>query len=99
MKTRMLEVGSALDREVELGALGATDPVALHDLGPLGPLQVVEGVRAARRRTAVMRKNHCSRSRLTTRSPERSQVPSASTCSLASTVWQPGHQFTGALAR
>ncbi len=32
-----------------------------------------------------------------TRSPERSQVPSARTCSLASTVWQPGHQLTGAM--
>ncbi len=47
----------------------------------------------------VMRKNHCSRSRFCTRSPERSQVPSASTCSLASTVWQPGHQLTGAFFR
>ena len=44
MKTRTPQVGSALDREVELGALGAADPVALHDLDPLGPLEVVEGV-------------------------------------------------------
>ena len=32
------------DRQVELGALGAADPVALHGLDPLGPLQVVQGV-------------------------------------------------------
>ena len=38
------DVGLALDGEVELGALGAADPVALHRLGPLGPLEVVEGV-------------------------------------------------------
>ena len=38
------EVRTALDREVELGPFGAPDPVALHDLGPFGPLEVVEGV-------------------------------------------------------
>ena len=45
-----------------------------------------------------MRKNHCSKSRRSTRSPERSQVPSERTCSLARTVWHPGHQFTIAFA-
>ena len=38
------ETGTALDGEVELGPLGAPDPVALHDLGPLGPLEVVDGL-------------------------------------------------------
>jgi hypothetical protein len=40
-----------------------------------------------------MRKNHCSRSFSTTSVPQRQQAPSM-TCSLASTVWQLGHQFT-----
>ena len=43
VKTRR-EVGAALDGEVELGALGAADPVALHGLDPLGPVEIVEGV-------------------------------------------------------
>ena len=51
----------------------------------------------------VMRKNHCSRSRISTIDSQRSQRPTASsprsTCSLASTVWQLGHQFAGAIAR
>ena len=38
------DVVAALDRQVELGALGAADPVALHGLDPLGPVQAVEGV-------------------------------------------------------
>ena len=56
--------------------------------------------RPASRRSAysVIRKNHCVRSRISTASPERSQRPST-TCSLASTVRQPGHQFTGACLR
>ncbi len=35
-------VVSAHDGEVHLGALGAADPVPLHGLDPLGPVQVVE---------------------------------------------------------
>ena len=46
----------------------------------------------------VMRKNHCSRSRLTTGVSHRSQRP-AMTCSFARTVSSFGHQFTGAMAR
>ena len=38
------QVGAALHGEVELGTLGTPDPVALHELGPLGPLEVVEGL-------------------------------------------------------
>ena len=34
----------ARDHQVELGPLGAADPVALHGLDPVGPLEVVEGV-------------------------------------------------------
>ena len=34
----------ALDRQVELGAFGAADPVALHRLDPLRPVQTVQGV-------------------------------------------------------
>ncbi len=41
----------------------------------------------------VMRKNHCSRSRVVTAVPQRQQPPST-TCSLASTVWQLEHQLT-----
>ena len=33
---------AALDHQVELGAVGASDPVALHHLDPLGPVEVVE---------------------------------------------------------
>ena len=51
----------------------------------------------------VIRKNHCSRSRISTTDSQRSQCPTPSsprsTCSLASTVWQPGHQFAGAILR
>ncbi len=36
------QVGAPLHRQVELGALGPPDPVALHDLGPFRPLEVVE---------------------------------------------------------
>ena len=42
---------------------------------------------------SVMRKNHCSRSRSSTRVPQRPQRPST-TCSLASTVASFGHQLT-----
>src|SRR5687767_1784821 len=41
----------------------------------------------------VMRKNHCSSSRVVTVVPQRQQAP-LTTCSLASTVLQLGHQFT-----
>src|SRR5215471_10409106 len=41
----------------------------------------------------VILKNHCSSSRVSTIDPQRQQVPST-TCSLASTVWQLGHQLT-----
>ena len=37
--------------EVELGALGAADPVALHGLDPLRPVERRRGRRAARRRS------------------------------------------------
>ena len=39
-----LEVRPALDRHAELGTIGATDPVALHRLHALGPVEAVEGV-------------------------------------------------------
>ena len=41
---RVPSVGSvaAFDHQVELGSLGAADPVPLHRLDPLGPLQLVE---------------------------------------------------------
>ena len=42
---------------------------------------------------AVILRNHCSRSRVTTVVPQRQQAPST-TCSLASTVRSTGHQFT-----
>ena len=38
------QVGAALHGEVELGPLGSADPVALHDLGPFGPLERVDGL-------------------------------------------------------
>src|SRR3954468_12152735 len=41
----------------------------------------------------VIRKNHCSSSRIVTVVPQR-QHPPLTTCSLASTVLQLGHQFT-----
>ena len=41
----------------------------------------------------VIRKNHCSSSRVTTGVPQR-QHPPSTTCSLAKTVLQLGHQFT-----
>ena len=85
-------------RQVELGALGAPDPVALHGLDPLGPVEVVERVEQL---VGVVgdAEEPLLEVAFSTRSPERSHVPSGSTCSLASTVWQPGHQLTGALAR
>lgn len=43
---------------------------------------------------SVMRKYHCVRVFFVTWAPQRSQVP-PTTCSLASTVWSLGHQFTG----
>ena len=46
----------------------------------------------------VILKYHCVRSRLMTGVPQRSQQPST-TCSLASTVLQLGHQLTGASLR
>ena len=42
---------------------------------------------------SVMRRNHWSRSRGSTAYPQR-QHPPSTTCSLASTVAQSGHQFT-----
>ena len=51
----------------------------------------------------VIRKNHCSRSRVSTTVSQRSHAPSPSsrrsTCSLASTVLQDGHQFAAACPR
>src|SRR3989338_8319153 len=43
----------------------------------------------------VTLKNHCSKFFWMTLLPQRSQLPSM-TCSFAKTVWQSGHQFTGA---
>ena len=86
------------DRQVELDPLGPADPVALHGLDPLGPVEVVEGVEQLVG-IGGDPEEPLLEVALTTRSPERSQVPSASTCSLARTVWHPGHQLTGASAR
>ena len=44
VKTRTVSSGRPSTGEVELGALGPPDPVALHDLGPFRPLEVVEGL-------------------------------------------------------
>ena len=44
VKTRTRQAVAALDGQVELRALGPADPVALHGLGPFGPLEVVEGL-------------------------------------------------------
>ena len=87
----------SLDRQVELGALGPADPVALHGLDPLGPVQAVEVVEQLVGVVGDL-EEPLLQVALGTRSPDRSQVPSARTCSLASTVWQPGHQLTGASA-
>jgi len=46
----------------------------------------------------VMAKNHCSSLLLTTTASQRSHLPST-TCSLASTVAQSGHQLTSPGAR
>ncbi len=43
---------------------------------------------------SVIRKYHWVSFFLTTLAPERSEVPSGSTCSLASTVWSTGSQLT-----
>jgi hypothetical protein len=42
----------------------------------------------------VILKYHCVSFFLTTTAPERSEVPSGSTCSFASTVWSTGSQLT-----
>ena len=44
VKTRTRQAVAALDGQVELRALGPSDPVALHRLGPFRPLQIVEGL-------------------------------------------------------
>ena len=86
------------DRKVELDARRPADPVALHGLHALGPLDARKGVQQLVG-VGGDPKEPLLEPRRSTRSPERSQVPSASTCSFASTVAQPGHQFTTADAR
>ena len=41
-----------------------------------------------------MRKYHCVSFFFSTTAPDRSDVPSGSTCSFASTVWSTGSQLT-----
>ena len=85
--------GTALEPEIDEGSLAPADPVALGQLRPLAPVEVVEGVEHLLR---VMRRltNHCLRKRVSTALPQRSQWP-LSTCSSASTVRHEGHQLTG----
>ena len=84
--------------KVDLGALGAADPVGLHLLDALGPagelLQVVEQLLRVIGNLVV----HCSRSRFSGSVPQRQHLPSV-TCSLARTVLQVGHQLTGFFLR
>ena len=83
------------DGEGDPGALGPADPVALHELDLLGPVDAVEvvgqpvGVRgdAHHPLAQVARK---------TGKLPRSERPSLVTSSLESTVPRPGHQLTGA---
>ena len=56
---------------------------------------IVSRLWSRRSAESLMRKNHCSSSRCSTMVPHRSQAP-PTTCSLASTVLQLGHQFTAA---
>ena len=85
--------------EVDLGTLAAADPVRLHRLDALGPAgKVVEVVQSSWAYSVIL-KYHCSSSRFSTTLLQRQHTPSPSTCSLASTVAQSGHQFTGELFR
>ena len=85
------------DLEVDLDALGPSDPLALGSLGRLGPVQAVQAVEELFR---VRRdpEEHWAMIRCTTRVPQRSQR-SPSSCSLARTVRQDGHHTTGASCR
>ena len=55
-----VQIRASLDGQAELGALGSTDPVTLHGLHTLGPVEAVERVQQLVG-IAVMRKNHCLR--------------------------------------
>ena len=87
-----------LDQEVDLGALGASDPVPLARFDRLGPIDGVEVVEQGIRVVRDPEEPLLHHARLDG-APQRSQVPSASTCSFASTVWSLGHHFTGAPLR
>ena len=86
------------DGQVELHAFGTPDPVALHDLDPFGPLQVVERVEEL---VGIRRDAEEPLLEVAFVDEVARTLAGAvgSTCSFASTVWQPGHQFTGAVAR
>jgi len=81
--------------EVDVRTTRAADPVALHQLDRLRPVQRVQ-VRRQRSPYAVIRIIHCFRLRWKTGKLPRSLRPSGVTSSLASTVPRPGHQLTGA---
>ena len=76
--------------------MGFTDPVALHELDLLRPIDAVEVGDEA---VAVLgdAHRHWRSSRWKTGKLPRSDLPSAVTSSLASTVPRPGHQLTGDL--
>ena len=83
------------ERESDLRAIGAADPVSLRLFRRFGPVDRRRGCASRRPAYSVMRKNHCSRTRCSTLAPHRSHSP-AMTCSLASTVLSIGHQLTAA---
>ena len=79
-------------------ALGAADPVALHGLYPLGPVEVVEVVEQL---VGVVGDAEEPLLEVALDDDVAGALARAvgQTCSLASTVWQPGHQLTGAFLR
>ena len=82
--------------EVHGGTVGFADPVALHELDLLGPVDAVEVLYEA---MAVLGDAHRPLAQLALKTGKfpRSDLPSAVTSSLASTVPRPGHQLTGDL--
>jgi hypothetical protein len=83
-------------RRIDVRALAAADPVALHRLDALGPVEFVEVLEQALG-VGGDRSIHCFIIRFSTGSPVSTYLPSL-TSSLASTVPSAGHQFTGASA-
>ena len=93
-----VQVLLAFDGKIEFGAFGSADPMALHGLDALWPLQ---GVQSLQELIGVGRdpEEPLLEIALDHEIARTVEVPSGRTCSFASTVWQPGHQLTRAIAR